>query len=247
MFDRSTLSTEADKQLRDRYKQDGFVVLRGAVAQEEIDLLLANFLDITRSVTGKSFPDSHRGEIVDFFLNNLDLESQCYTEIRQHDYLERFSRQTGIVGPVQSILGPRLDLLRKIVFRIDLPRFVQEYAHWHQDYFYVRGDIDTVTAWIPLQDTDYLRGCISVMPGSHRLGPLSHENKIGKRDMPAGIFDRVVRYVEVEKGDLVLFHSLMLHSSNLNFSDSIRYSVQARFTPTGRLIDPGMLGGITLN
>jgi ectoine hydroxylase-related dioxygenase (phytanoyl-CoA dioxygenase family) len=246
MTQAQALPFDVDSDVKEKYNTCGFVVVRGALPPEHIDELLEKFLEVTKTITGTHFSNPHSGEIVEFFSNNLDIESQCYTEIRRFDYLETFSRHPGITVPVRAILGDRIDLLRKVVYRIDLPRFVEEFAHWHQDHFYVKGDTNTVTAWVPLQDTDYLKGCISVMPGSHKLGLLRHEIKFGKRDIPKGIFDREIRYVEVEKGDIVLFHSLLLHSSNLNFSDSIRYSVQARYTCTGAPIDVGMLGGITL-
>ena len=70
------------------------------------------------------------------------------------------------------------------------------------------------------------------LPGSHTLGALEHDNvAIQKRRFPSGIFERDVRYIEMGKGDILLFHSLLLHSSGLNISDSCRFSVQARYSP----------------
>jgi ectoine hydroxylase-related dioxygenase (phytanoyl-CoA dioxygenase family) len=48
----------------------------------------------------------------------------------------------------------------------------------------------------------------------------------------------------MEKGDLLLFDSLLLHSGNLNMSEGIRYSIQARYTPAGGPVDPGMGGSV---
>jgi hypothetical protein len=128
--------------------------------------------------------------------------------------------------------------------RIDLPLVTRELAVWHQDHFYVKGNRRIVTAWIPLQDTSYREGCLMVMPGSHELGYLPHTNEaLGKRHYPTGIFERPVRYVEMRRGDALMFHALMLHSSSVNLSEHARLSIQARYTLLGEPTDPGM-GGV---
>jgi ectoine hydroxylase-related dioxygenase (phytanoyl-CoA dioxygenase family) len=145
---------------------------------------------------------------------------------------------------VRDLLGAPIGLLQKIVLRIDLPLVTRELAVWHQDHFYVKGNRRIVTAWIPLQDTSYREGCLMVMPGSHELGYLPHTNEaLGKRHYPTGIFERPVRYVEMRRGDALMFHALMLHSSSVNLSEHARLSIQARYTLLGEPTDPGM-GGV---
>jgi ectoine hydroxylase-related dioxygenase (phytanoyl-CoA dioxygenase family) len=61
-----------------------------------------------------------------------------------------------------------------------------------------------------------------------------------KRHYPSGIFDREVRYVEMRRGDLLLFHSLLLHSSGINLSDCARLSLQPRYTCLDDETDPSM-------
>jgi ectoine hydroxylase-related dioxygenase (phytanoyl-CoA dioxygenase family) len=95
-----------------------------------------------------------------------------------------------------------------------------------------------------MQETRFLQGALTVMPGSHLLGAVPHDLKLGKRDVPSAVFDREIRMVELERGDLLLFDSLLLHSGNLNMSDSMRYSIQARYTPAGQAVDPGMGGAV---
>src|SRR5690606_4704806 len=98
-----------------------------------------------------------------------------------------------------------------------------------------------VTAWIPLQDTSFIEGCLLVMPGSQELGVLAHDRLVlGKRHFPSGIFERDVRYIEMKRGDLLLFNSLLLHSSGVNLSDHARLSVQARYSRMKDPTDPSM-------
>lgn len=79
------------------------------------------------------------------------------------------------------------------------------------------------------------------MPGSYRLGFVPHDKPLlGKKFVPSGIFERQVRYVEMQRGDLLLFHSLLLHSSGINISDRTRFSVQARYSRLSQPCDSGM-------
>ncbi len=128
-----------------------------------------------------------------------------------------------------------------------MPFWTDELAYWHQDYFYVKGNTGVVTAWIPLQDTTYVNGCLSIMPGSHKLGVLPHDLMIGKKRVPSAIFDNEIRLVEMHKGDVLLFNSLLLHAGNLNLSTGIRYSIQARYTHLDDAVDQGMGGVIPLS
>ena len=59
---------------------------------------------------------------------------------------------------------------------------------------------------------------------------LPHEiNILEKKYYPSGIFESEVRYIEMERGDVLFFHSCLLHSSGNNISDIIRFSLQARY------------------
>ncbi len=147
------------------------------------------------------------------------------------DVLGRLCAALPLSPPVFSTPHFLSGLMGKMPFRIDLPNVVRELAVWHQDYFYVKGNTDIVTAWIPVQDTTFRESCLLVMPGSQKLGPIPHDGEVlGKRHYPRAIFDREVRYVETARGDLSLFNELLLHSSGVNVSSRGRFSVQARYS-----------------
>jgi len=155
-------------------------------------------------------------------------------------WLTEFTKQKEITQPIKEILGNDIGVFSKVVFRMDLPNWTKEFAHWHQDFFYVKGNVNVVTLWIPMQDVRYIHGCLSVMPKTHLLGPIEHDLVIGKKNIPQNIFDNDIKLVEMNKGDILLFSALLLHSSNLNISDKVRYAVQPRYTPLIEEVDAGM-------
>ncbi len=222
------------------YRRNGFLLVKGVVPDAAIDSLLSQYLHVVREVTGREFRDPFGADLVAFYNEHPDLESRVYVAIRATPSLEAFSRHPSVLASVGNVLGDAFGLFSKIPFRIDMPLWTSELAHWHQDHYYVRGNTEIVTAWVPMQDTRWDRGCLMVMPRSHADGVIAHDLPLGKKHVPSGIFDREVRFVEMEKGDVLLFSALLLHSSGLNVSDTIRYSVQARYTPLGLPVDPGM-------
>jgi len=236
------------EQQRKSFEEKGYAVLHGLVEHQAIDDLLSHFLGLVEQISGRRFSHPHSPELASFMNANQDIQSEVYNKIRQSPWLEQFSLAPAIVASVISILGEKIGLLRKIPFRIDAPLETAQFAVWHQDHFYVQGNVDIVTAWAPMQDTSYLNGCLAVMPGSHKLGPLEHDIRVlNKREFPSRIFEREVRYVEVRKGDLILFHSCLLHSSSLNLSESIRYSLQIRYSRLNQPTHSAMGGTIPIN
>jgi ectoine hydroxylase-related dioxygenase (phytanoyl-CoA dioxygenase family) len=231
--------------LRSAYQRDGYVHLRGAISAPALDRVERETLALLAAWTGRQFESTRTPEFAAFMAADRELERRLYDEVRHFEWVSEFSLSPEIAGPVLDLLGEAAGMMEKIPFRIDLPMLTRELAVWHQDYRYVKGNQDIVTAWIPLQDTNYVHGCLMVMPGSHQLGPLEHDVEVlGKRHFPSSIFDREVRYVEMKRGDLLLFNSLLLHSSGVNLSDRARLSLQPRYTTLAAATDP-VMGRVT--
>lgn len=230
----------AAAKILEQYHSKGYCLLPGIVSDVNPDGLLANYLALVNRVSGRRFTDPHGPDLVAFYNDHPDIESQIYLEIRRTPWLMDFATQREITDVVKDVLDGECGVFAKIPFRIDMPQWTEELALWHQDHFYVRGNTDIVTAWIPFQDTTYINGCLSIMPGTHLLGPVPHDIELGKKRVPSSIFGNEIRMVEMKKGDVLLFNSLLLHTGNLNLSQSIRYSLQPRYTPLGASVDPAM-------
>jgi len=224
-----------------QYRRDGFLLIRSALPGVVLDRLEDSFLELVEAWGHRRFPATQSEDLAQFLLDNRELERKLYDGIRNYPWLTELGACREIAGPVGDLLGGQVGLMGKIPFRIDLPGVTRELAVWHQDYRYVRGNTDIITAWIPMQDTTYARGCLMVMPGSHEMGVLEHDRDLlGKRHYPSGIFSREVRYVEMQRGDLLLFNALLLHSSGLNMSPTVRLSIQARYSELSATTDPAM-------
>jgi ectoine hydroxylase-related dioxygenase (phytanoyl-CoA dioxygenase family) len=98
---------------------------------------------------------------------------------------------------------------------------------WHQDLpFFPHTNTDLVACLIHLNDATLENGCLRVVPGSHRLGPLDHRKDgvfIGMvtDDLKRADMDKAVS-LPLKVGGMVLLHCLTLHSSAPNTSGASR-------------------------
>jgi len=232
--------------ISEEFQKNGFVLLKRVIPHPRIDEFLKNHLEIVNEITGLNIDDPQSPDLIKFYNQHRELEAKVYEQTLCQPWLLDFSKQQAIVEPIKKILGENVGLFKKCPFRMDLPLWTQELAHWHQDHFYVKGNTKIIVAWIPMQDTSYLNGCLSIMPRTHQLGPIAHDLQLGKKSIPSSIFGNEIRLAEMNKGDLLLFSTLLLHSSNVNYSTTIRYALQPRFTLLNEPVSEGMGGTISV-
>ena len=79
-------------------------------------------------------------------------------------------------------------------------------------------------------------GCLTAIPGSHRGTLLDHDNPDWEY-VNAGFFGIDAEqaeagersYIELQRGDTVLFHPLLIHGSGRNRSDDFRRAVSSHY------------------
>lgn len=133
---------------------------------------------------------------------------------------------------------------------------------WHQDYgyWYSNGVLtpNLVSAFIAVDRATDENGCLQVIRGSHHCGRIHHqltgEQAGADPERVRAIVERFeVQYVEMNPGDVLFFHSNVLHRSDQNKSDHPRWSMiccynsrsndpykdshHPRYTPLDRLND----------
>jgi phytanoyl-CoA hydroxylase len=117
---------------------------------------------------------------------------------------------------------------------------------WHQDFAFVpHTNTDLVAAFVYLDDATVENGCMAFVPGSHRLGPLSHyDEAAGEFTSTCQESARALALAEpvalpVRAGGISLHHCLVLHSSYPNVSARPRRGAVVQY----RAADAMQLGG----
>jgi ectoine hydroxylase-related dioxygenase (phytanoyl-CoA dioxygenase family) len=169
----------------------------------------------------------------------------------RHPAMFRFLCHPTLHDVVESLLGPEILCHPCQHLRAVAPTALAGLSRttdWHQDAGVLWPEADhhlVVTTWIPLIDVPEERGCLQVLPGSHRYGLVAHGAGAGNR-VPAERFPPgEARPLPVRAGDMILFHNYVLHAAVPNASDAIRWSMDLRWQdparPTGRPHYPGFI------
>lgn len=141
----------------------------------------------------------------------------------------------------QAVLGPDVELM-------DWGQVVRKEPagghakHLHQDSAYFQHAAEgPLACLIYVIDTDLARGCTHVVPGSHRLGYLPHEDTESHLGLPgdAWPFSRALP-VEGRAGDALFFHQHCVHGAPANTSDVARPVAIHRYRAVGdRIVTHG--------
>lgn len=141
----------------------------------------------------------------------------------------------GLLDWIEALIGPDIKSVHTML--INKPPHVDGRHPLHQDllYFPFRPEDSIVAAWTAIDPCTRENGCLVAVPGSHRGGLLEHGNPdwewlnfayFGARGVGAET-ERV--HLEMQPGDTVFFHPLLLHGSGRNKTSGFRRSISAHY------------------
>ena len=105
---------------------------------------------------------------------------------------------------------------------------------WHQDYgyWYQNGVLtpNLVSAFIAVDPANKTNGCLQVIRGSHHCGRIEHTLTGDQAGADPTRVDAIMQrleheYIEMNSGDVLFFHSNLLHRSDRNRSETPRWSM----------------------
>jgi ectoine hydroxylase-related dioxygenase (phytanoyl-CoA dioxygenase family) len=165
-----------------------------------------------------------------------------------HDEMSKIFRLHG-KGVFNDFINNKrlLDLVEDIL-GINIDCFLSQYIFknpgawgqpWHQDSSYFPFDrYPQVGAWVATSPATIENGCLVILPGSHKEHLHEHVpddregSNYGYTEIKDQDFTNEIP-VTLETGDLLLFHSFLMHKSYDNKSKSKRTAVVFHFAETG--------------
>lgn len=104
----------------------------------------------------------------------------------------------------------------------------QDYGYWYKNEFlYPDQMISVMTA---ITEANKENGCLQVIKGSHKMGRIDHGfsgEQVGASQHHVDLALKTMElvYVALKPGDVLIFHSNLLHRSEANLSDTARWSM----------------------
>lgn len=216
---------------RKRFWDEGYLVVEDAVTPAQLAALRGQLADWIEESRGHAEP---YGELIDgrprFDLapEHSDREPQLRRVNNPSEVSDAFGdvmRNGRTPDFVAEIFGPDI-VFHHDKINLKLPGAGTEVGY-HQDFSYTpHSNSDQITALLLLDDMTEENGCLTVIPGSHKLGQISlwHEGvftgTVGDEEM-ARHRPHEVR-VTGKAGSVCLMHSLLLHGSAANRSQKPR-------------------------
>ena len=230
------MSLTADE--RDRYWREGYVLVRGLVDAATLERIDARFQVLATGA--EPAPESMViMKDVAFVKGDAAPESPLHAvnkilSFENDPVLWPFATDERVLGCVRDLLGPELRTLSTNVF--NKPPGVDSRHPLHQDlrYFALRPADGIVAIWTAIHSCTRENGCLAVIPGSHR-GELAEHADPDWDHVNFGFFaaqgvDVEARvHVEMEPGDTLLLHPLLMHGSGRNRSAGFRRSISVHY------------------
>ena len=170
--------------------------------------------------------------------SSLGAESRVSKIFKLHrdSVFHEFATQPGTLSLVTPLLGAEIDcFLSQFIFK-NPEAWGQP---WHQDSYYFPFDRGPqVGVWLAVSEATLENGCLHVVPGSHREAV--HEHVRDRRPGANLGYVEIVNHdmsgavpVLMQPGDLLVFHSHLMHRSEDNLSSGIRAAMVYHYAERG--------------
>ena len=181
---------------------------------------------------------NHR-DIIKLFKINKKIWVMAYDQIRNMPEIYSLILNTQFLNKISRVSGIKLPILTtsKITIRLDMPDGQgSTLTGAHQDYAAHQGSSNSVTVWIPLQNTFIKNGSLNVIPEYHKRGFIKDNLNWKNFKVPLNMLSKekakslgTFKNIDTKFGEALLFSTFLVHKSGLNLSKNIRYSINIRF------------------
>ena len=221
------------------YREHGYLVVRQAFTPAEIAAATAGLVDL---IMGRRPDFKH----VYFEGKSKDILPTLGPEQRQDAVrkigmfiefdarLKAISHHAGLLRALQPLLlGAEPEMFQDMAL-IKPPRLGRE-KPWHQDKAYFEYALGTpvVGTWIALDEATVENGCMQILPGRHKEGPILHFQRRDWQICDNTILGTKSVAVPLKPGGLLFFDGMLPHGTPHNSSPNRRRALQFHYAPVG--------------
>jgi len=228
---------------RDFYETNGFIVVRNLVAKDLLSRWESHFQKICRGEV-----DISVGMTVmkDISLKGVAKKGEdVITKLQDwqdDEILFEYPQQPEILKYVQAFVGSNVKSVHTMLINKPPDPGTKSSRHpLHQDlyYFPFRPADTIVCSWTAMERVTRANGCLVALPGTHKGEMLPHDYpnwEGGVNKMYHGIVTldtensrKGLVYLEMEPGDTVFFHPLLIHGSGTNTTKGYRKAISCHY------------------
>jgi len=207
------MANKLSRQQLTQYERQGIVFPIKALSSEEVAYFNSEF---------------------EALIKHCGLQRRLYNLHLFFEWAYRLATHGAVLDAIQDVLGANILVYSTLV--IYKPPQDSVNVSWHQDSIYSGLNLTpSVSVWIALTQSDSAKGCMSVIPKSHKQGLLNHinvgdESNLLRRGEQAPIVNEADALdVVLQPGEMSLHHSAILHRLKPNTSCGPRIGFIVRF------------------
>lgn len=226
---------------RSEYEKNGFVVVQKCISPEKLDKFKERFQTICTNKINVPFMTVMKD--VKISKSEFQDGEKAITKIQDFtndDELFEYCCLPEVVDIVKSVTGENVMAMHTMLINKPPDTGSKTSRHpLHQDlyYFPFRPVNNIICAWTAMEKITRENGCLVVVPGSHTGEFQKHSYpdwEGGVNKMYYGIQDFNMAkanlfHVEMEKGDTVFFHPILIHGSGTNKTKGFRKAISCHY------------------
>jgi len=228
--------------LKDRqfYEENGFIVVKKLFSEEELQVYHDRFQEICEGKV--KIPGMVVMRDVAIAKSEYVAGQKAVTKIQEYqndEVMFQYARNEDMLKYVEPLVGKNIAAMHTMLINKPPDPGTKSSRHpLHQDlhYFPFRPADRICASWTAMEHVHRGNGCLVVIPGTHKPGKLRvHKypdweggvNKFyhGIQDYP----NEKLQYLEMEAGDTVFFHPLLVHGSGTNTTKGFRKAISCHF------------------
>jgi len=206
-----------DKNQIEDFKSKGYFIAKGLFTEEELASVTPELDGLVEGIMARSKESGQKN------LENSWIRlgfAFCAKLHRESDKVRKFAGHPKLAQAANELFGTDIRLYwDQAVYKH--PR-VGAFFPWHQDSGYGHPvPEEYVTCWVALDDTDSENGGVWILPGSHKKGIFPHTDD-GEGHLVGYEGPEKGQCVPIKRGEVLIFSSLVLHSTGPNHTDRKR-------------------------
>ncbi len=206
----------------EQYNQDGYLIIKGFLNSEEVGKLYQIAIDdkaMSNNAINVNDSTGKRSKLSLWYKPGNDIYGLL-------------TRSESLINSVNKLLDGSAEVYHFHSKLMQKEPKVGGAWEWHQDYgYWYKNEFllpdQMMSVMVAITEANKSNGCLQVIKGSHKMGRVEHGfagEQVGasQRYVDLALKTMDLIYVELEAGDVLFFHSNLLHRSEANLSDRPR-------------------------
>ncbi len=216
-----------------RLQEDGYLCIKGLLPREDVLRVRHRFLEAAAAAGWLAAGTAVDEAIADPAQACVDPEAP-FVAVLQRFYRDEAGHalklHPNVLGLFERLFGEPVLAHPLLIPRCIFPQRPEFTTPSHQDFPHIQGTTETMSLWLPLGDCPAAMGGLAIARGSHTEGvrDFTVSNGAGAMEVIDPLEGSWVAG-PLQAGDVLIFHSLTVHTGLPNLTDRLRISLDNRY------------------